>query len=354
MKFLYKIYSEYDGFTPQQIPVRMLPGKRLALGWRLYADVLERGHEVWVYFHGRRVRPDGVYVKGFVESVDVRAQQVILRVREYSTADPLTDQVMSARIAQVVSVRGRQVFVAPDALEPEAPCVLDSCRNRRCERCARWRGLPVIDENSCAMPHRLRGVEAYVPGYWVIPAMCFLYRGGGRIAGPVEASSRMFYSFKLGQDAYAYPLALGIYKALRQQVDLEFDAVVPVPLSPDKAAAGQLHRTRSLARELARLLGTGVADELSLAERVSKRGMLSNGATVSQFERAYRRALRTSERLQRARRVLLFDDVGTRGSTLKVCAEEIRRTYPAVSVVAATAGQIILTDLVRHEAELRS
>lgn len=353
MRFLYKIYSEYDGFTPQKIPERMLPGNRLALGWRTYADVLEPGHEVWVYFHGRRVRQPGVYAKGFVESVDPDTQQVIMRVRESSVGDPLTDAAMSARIAGVVRLRGRQVFVAPDELEPEAPCALDNCRNRRCGQCARWRRLPTVDPETYRHPHRLRGVEAYIPGYWVIPAMCFMYRGGGRIAPTIETSSRMFYDFKLGEEAYAFPLALGMYEALRHQRELQFDAIVPVPLSPDKAAAGQFHRTRALSRELARLLGVRVVEALSLRQPISKRVMRNAGATPSRFERSYAENVVVNDRLARAERVLLIDDVCTWGSTLRVCAAALRRAYPQLTVVAATAGQMIVTDVVTQVDALR-
>ena len=59
MKFLYKIWSGYNRFTPREIPKRLQPGKTLALGWRRYIDSVEEGHEVWVYFHGPRVTPSG-------------------------------------------------------------------------------------------------------------------------------------------------------------------------------------------------------------------------------------------------------------------------------------------------------
>ena len=36
MKFLYKVWSNYDGFTPAEIPARQLPGGLLRLGWARY------------------------------------------------------------------------------------------------------------------------------------------------------------------------------------------------------------------------------------------------------------------------------------------------------------------------------
>jgi hypothetical protein len=52
MRFIYKINSSYDGFTPSKSPKRLKSGRRIRLGWNHYIDVVDRNHEVWVYFHG--------------------------------------------------------------------------------------------------------------------------------------------------------------------------------------------------------------------------------------------------------------------------------------------------------------
>src|SRR4051812_12609024 len=113
MKFLYKIWSGYDGFTPRQLSKR-LQRRILSLRWGRYIDSVEEGHEVWVYFHGPRVAPFGVYVKGFVQSIDTDSNRVHLRVREQSTEQPLTDPETSDRIAGIIKARGLQVFVYPE------------------------------------------------------------------------------------------------------------------------------------------------------------------------------------------------------------------------------------------------
>jgi hypothetical protein len=61
--------------------------------------------------------------------------------------------------------------------------------------------------------------------------------------------------FKVGDKELAYPLALGMYTGLSQRRLLDFDAVIPIPLSPDKEQAGEIHRTKLLGLEPARLLG---------------------------------------------------------------------------------------------------
>ena len=51
VRFLFKIYSGYDGFRPAVIERRM-DGDLVPLKMAVYFDDAERGAEVWIYFHG--------------------------------------------------------------------------------------------------------------------------------------------------------------------------------------------------------------------------------------------------------------------------------------------------------------
>lgn len=314
MKFLYKIYSRYDGFTPDRIPQRLLDGRLLSLSWTKYIDILEKGLECWIYFHGPHEFENGVYVKGAVAEIRRDEQCVLLRVRKYDTHRPLTDPATSNRIAEVVSVRYRQVFLWPDQWDHVPDCTIESCRRRLCDNCPTWNELLLIDETHHRKPERLSGrFLAYVPAYWIIPSRCYIYREGKTPKQVVYRATHMFGNFKVGERGYAYPLALGIYRSLLARELVRFDAIVPIPLSPDKAEAGEEHRTRNLARELSRLLGAPVREVLILTSPISKRAMQSQGYTVSAFERAYFDALGTKGNLYGATSVLLVDDVATRG-----------------------------------------
>ena len=124
VKYVYKIYSKYDGFTPARIPDRMIgDSKTLRLGWKHYVDVVEPEDEVWVYFHGPHRFDNGVYAKGIAENVLYEERAVLVRVTQYRTDTPLTDSKLSARIASVVRTRNQQVFVPPKSLirRPSAP-----------------------------------------------------------------------------------------------------------------------------------------------------------------------------------------------------------------------------------------
>ncbi len=360
MKFLYKIYSRYDGFTPKRIPDRLLSGKTLKLGWARYIEVVNVGAEVWVYFHGSHAFEPGVYVKGFVRSIEPARHTVVLRVREYATDAPLTDRATSNQVADVVAPRFRQVFLLPEELEAAPTCTLssvaESCRARRCELCPTWRQLPIIQPAELKRPSRLRevqlGLRELVPAYWVIPPRSYLVQDRRSIARPIKATSEVFYRFKVGEVALAYPLARAIYEALRARDLLDYDSIVPIPLSPDKIEAKEVHRTLLLAQELGRLLDAPVLEAITLSRPVTKSRMRSAGASRGKFEAVYSGALRTHPSLRERGSILLVDDVCTYGSTIRCALLSIKDATPNAVVVAAAAGQMILRESVQDDRRL--
>ncbi len=249
MKYVYKIYSKYDSFTPARIPSRLEgKGKTLRLGWKHYVDVVEPGDEISVYFHGPHRFDNGVYAKGIAEDVLYEERAVLLRVTEHSTAEPLTDRQLSAGIASVVGVRNRQVFVFPEELDTAPVCTMTttaaSCEAYACALCPTWKALPTVNRRILKTPHRLTGhVDRFAPAYWVIARRSFLQKAGKVIRRGVRRSSEVFTRFKTGEAALAHPLALGMRRALAKARRLDFDAIVLVPLSPEKAKRGELHRT---------------------------------------------------------------------------------------------------------------
>ena len=159
----------------------------------------------------------------------------------------------------------------------------------------------------------------------------------------------MFYRFKTGQGRLGFPLALGLYHALKDRDLLDVDAVVPVPLSPDKASAGELHRTLKLAKELSRLAGVPVSECLSLSGPISKRRFMRSGKTQLDFERAYSGLLACKN--PPSGRILLVDDVSTHGSTLRCCARVLQASTTC-EIIAITAGLMITTHALAKPAEV--
>ena len=354
-KFLYKIHSGYDGFRPSRIPDRLLDGDRLRLGWKAYIDNVRRGDQVWVYFYGRGNYEYGVYAKGTVREIDLINLNVYIRVNRYSVDGPLTDEATSRRVAEAVATRYQQVFLYPQEWVVAPNCTIDgstnSCAGRLCLDCPTWQDLMVIDEEECAYPSRLTAdFNDFIPAYWVVPHPC--YWSNADIDPRVHRTSGVFYRFKNGEANLAYPLALGINEALRRANEVDFDGVIYIPLSPDKARAGEINRTRLLATELATLLDIPLVNGLSLNRPISKRRMRQMGYTKVDFETAYFQALEVQRNLDQFRHLLLLDDVCTHGSTLTCAARRIWNVVPDLELSAVTAGQMVVKSVVRNDGPL--
>lgn len=359
MKFLYKVWSNYDGFTPDQVAARLLPGGLLRLGWTRYIESVEDDSEIWVYFHGRHAFENGVYVKGVVHAVDFDAGEVLLRVRQAATEAPLTDAAATEHIARIAAARGLQVFVLPEVLDAVPACDVgtsaETCSRRQCGGCSTWGALPLICARNLGAPPRLPDeLIDFVPAYWVVAPRNFIHLNGQRIKTSHHRTDELFRRFKTGEERLAFPLALGIREALADRGLLQgFDAVIPVPLSPEKQAAGEIHRTQLLATELARLIGSPVRNALSLFNPISKRRLrFQQGLGAARFEAAYRRELVVAPEVHGLQRVALLDDVCTEGSTLRSSFAALRAVNPAVEVVAVTAGQMTVRASVQHEEDL--
>jgi predicted amidophosphoribosyltransferase len=360
VKFLYKINSSYDGFRPSRIPERLDADGRLVLGWDRYIDAVEDGSEVWVYFKGPATHrfDHGVYVKGEVDHVDVAAGRVLLANIEYDTAEPLTDPQTSEQLAEAVATSYRQVFILPEELEPVAVCTVGdegapSCADRQCANCRTWRGFPVIGADDICWPERMdEGIEDFIPAYWVLPPRNFLYSEGRPVRKEIRQTSELFFRFKHGEAALAFPLALGMSAALCEQGAAAFDCIVPIPLSPEKEQAGEIHRTRLLGSELAGLVGAPLRELLSLERPISKRAMRQVGHNEQQFEADYRAALAIEHAGDSPDRVLLLDDVCTKGSTLTAAFHVLQGAFPDLNVVAASAGQMTLRWVVQNPDEM--
>ena len=351
MKFLYKIWSDYDGFQPKCIPERVVDNEYLILNWKQYLDVAEIGAEVWVYFHGRHNFEPGVYAKGRIVEIDPQEFSIKLKVQLSHTSEVLEPD-LTKQVENFVSTKGRQVFAWTHALIQTSECDIERCLKRQCEHCEVWNKLMPIDSNHLHAPKRLRDARSYerfIPAYWAMPSRCYVHKEGKTVQNSVRTVTEMLTDFKLGEKAYAHPLARGIFTALGKENLSNFDSIVPIPLSPDKVARKEIYRTRLIADELSLLLGAEVMDVLKLEKSMSRRVMKGVGFTDYEFEQKYRSALLVDKCGELGNRILLVDDVSTSGSTLKVASQELLKMYPHASITIATACQMIVKAAVRSE-----
>ena len=354
MRFIYKIYTQADGFTPAEIPNRLYRGA-LTLKWTRYLESVKKGDRVWIYFRGPKLPAPGVYAKGSVRRVDFDKHCVRVKLARYRVDRPLTDQVVSDEIASMITATRLQVFLLPE-IEPSKACILidneGTCHKRMCQACPTWNHLPLIGARSYFWPKRMPELSGFVPAYWVLPRRGFLHQEGLDIKAAAQRTSELFYRFKFGESALSYPLALGVAAALEAQGLSGFDCIVPIPLSPGKAKMGEIHRTKHLARELGSILNIPVRELLSLQWSISKHKVrVHQHQSASAFEKRYLSALRVSRAARRYRRILVLDDVATEGSTIR-CASKVIRAISECDVFAATAGLMAVKAVVNGNAGL--
>lgn len=275
---LLKVCSPFDGFRPSRLPERPDGRKALHLGSKRYLD--------------------GEYAKGRVVAVNHGRRTVQTRADKSDTEEPITDGSTSSRVAEIIAPRGRQVSPIPRNWEPTPKGFTRTlhtdgsrCAKRVCLDYPTWCHIRMIRGSELQRPERPGGaISLFAPAFWVIPARSFIY-AEGKVDERVVRMSAEFYSLKYGSAGKAYPLALGIHRKLgRAKLD-EVDAIVPIPLSPDKARSGETHRARLLAVELGRLLGVPVREWLRLQDPISKRRSRRLGRTEAQHRKEYRQLL---------------------------------------------------------------
>jgi predicted amidophosphoribosyltransferase len=374
-RFVYKINTTYDNFTPSEIESRLRRGRVLKLGWTRYLDEVYEGNVVWVYFRGPRIEP-GIYARGKVKKINYSQRCVWLEIKpnEFAAESPLGGARTTNAVHELVSAPYLQVFPWPQSRnrerrsdshgaphlaatvgKPRPPaqaaveCGPKSCEKRLCENCRTWKSLKLIQGRDVDRPARFCETDTRViPAYWIVPNRCQFKRS--RLRPEVHEATDMFMAFKTGQKEYAFPLAFGIYKALRAQRQGEFDAIVPIPLSPDKIKTGELHRTRALAKELSALVGTPVKELLTLSKSISKRRFLKQKpGHTGEFEDRYYKDLRVNRNISKFQRVLLVDDVMTHGSTASRAIQRLSESAPDTKFVVAVAGQMIVKSAVRRQ-----
>jgi ComF family protein len=147
---------------------------------------------------------------------------------------------------------------------------------------------------------------------------------------------KVLHAFKFKRhDFFAAPLAELVESVIRARGDLDFDAVVPVPMHRAKLRRRGYNQAELLARALARRLGLRCETALLTKTRDS-----SAQSRLARNERAanVRDAFRASPRVA-SRRILLVDDVITTGETIRACARALADAGAkriAAAVVAKT------------------
>lgn len=153
----------------------------------------------------------------------------------------------------------------------------------------------------------------------------------GCYRGPLE---RVLHAFKFKRhDFFADPLAGLVERMLRLRDDLDFDAVVPVPMHRAKVRRRGYNQAELLARALARRIGVRCEPALLTKTRdLDAQSKLARDARAANVRGAFLASGRVA-----ARRILVVDDVCTTGATIRACAGELVRAGAARVAAAVVA-----------------
>ena len=210
-------------------------------------------------------------------------------------------------------------------------------RARKASCCAAcWSSLPQIPATRCrycAAPW-----SGNDPGYvcgscLVTPPPVEWTEAWGCYRGSLE---KVLHAFKFKRhDFFAAPLAELVESVIRERGDLDFDAVVPVPMHRAKLRRRGYNQAELLARALARRLRVRCDTTLLAKTRDSSaQSRLARNERAANVHDAFRASPRAA-----SRRILLVDDVITTGETIRACARALTDAGAkriAAAVVAKT------------------
>jgi ComF family protein len=151
----------------------------------------------------------------------------------------------------------------------------------------------------------------------------FAYAGAARTA---------VLTLKFRSGRYLTPL-MGELLCVRLN-GLQFDTVVPVPLSPQRMRARGYNQAALLADFVSATLDAPLMTALSRIERPSQRS-LGESARLSNLRGAF-----TCGRDVGGKRILLVDDVVTTGATVSACADTLAQAGASRICVLAFARDL--------------
>jgi ComF family protein len=210
-------------------------------------------------------------------------------------------------------------------------------RARKASCCAAcWSALPAITGSkctSCAMPWGAAGESFRCIACLDDPLPVAWTDAWGHYRGSLE---RLLHAFKFARhDFLDAPLAELLEELMRGRGDLDFDAIVPVPMHRSKLRQRGYNQAELLGRALGRRLRLP-CDAGFLRKQTDRRPQ----STLPRKERAanVRGAFVASPRV-RGRSLLLVDDVCTTGETLRACARALvaERAARVCAIVVAKA-----------------
>jgi predicted amidophosphoribosyltransferase len=331
----------------------MMSSYSLTYNWNQYFDEVSKGDIVFTYFTGPGEFSAGIYLISRVIQIDGRS--VVGKIKNYNVKEPLVPPDSFEKFKSQILTRNRgSVFVIPpfadaffeNVYRQETTSELDIPSGVDCQDCHKgiehakcsWRDLEYLVNWPREVVTQVPGYTALTAAYWIVPRQAHWLSE----TSSTHRISSMFYAFKAGYMKYALMFATGIELAIRRHPSMKgiaFDAILSVPLSPEKKENGEPDRVSEICKILSGKLGVPYLENgLILSKHVSRTQYKKSGKGAIPFKQDYSSALSASSKVLEHKILLIVDDVITDGLTLRVVARKLRATVPDCSLFAATAG----------------
>jgi ComF family protein len=155
-----------------------------------------------------------------------------------------------------------------------------------------------------------------------------------------EASKELILRFKHADRTGSAPAFAAWLQRAGAELLAEADVLAPVPLHWSRLLARRYNQAALLTRELARLTGKPVIQDLLVRRRrTASQGGLGAARRESNVSGAFRVHPRHAARIK-GQRVLLIDDVLTTGATVSACSRTLRRAG-AIAVDVLTLARVV-------------
>lgn len=153
-------------------------------------------------------------------------------------------------------------------------------------------------------------------------------------------SRTLIFSLKYRGNRYIARVIAEIMADRLEQAKVEFDVIVPVPLSQNRKNARGFNQAERIAEHLSERCGKEVLTKVldRVRETVPMRG-LSPEERERNAERAFRLVPGRESKSLRGKRVLLLDDFFTTGATGRACAAALRKEDVSGMLLIAFAAK---------------
>lgn len=362
--FIYRISSNYDGYTPSRIPYRT-NNNRFIYNWNAYFESVNKGDIILTVFQGKGVNK-GIYAITRVKGLRYHRNGNIVtgKIIYYSSNDkkPIIDNVDYPELFTILTnlrPRGSEIVI-PQKYESEVYRMISEHKRLFQElknKKVRLPGSPQLPTCDVTEIKRVKKYEyiqnlnyKLIPTFWVKPRQTTWMKN---VDNQLNSLTRAFNLFKAGDLTHIEEFADAVEDQIRTKLKKEevdnIGLITSVPLNNNKKKHKEIDRVKELAHRVADRLGIEYSPLFTLKGEISRRKFKNENISKRVFEQTYKNSLRITS-LSRMKQLanenkmlLLMDDVLTDGLTTKIISDYCKsfKDCKNLNIIIVTLGIMV-------------